>query len=156
MFNISIPGFGDLGVSNMVFDFNGTIARDGKLIDGVRENIEKYKNILNFHVITADTFGYVKEELSDLDLNLKIIPPGDQAISKLSYIKNLGVERTICVGNGANDRLMLKEAILGIAVLLDEGLNSATLFASDIVVKDVNDVFAYLDKPERLVATLRR
>lgn len=155
MFNINIPSFGDLSIEHMVFDFNGTIAIDGKLLDGVRESIEKYQDILDFHVITADTFGYVKKELAGLDLNLIIIPNGSQDTSKLNYLKKLGPEKTICVGNGANDRLMLKEACIGIAILLDEGLNSPTLFAADIVVKDIKDIFNYLEKPERLIATLR-
>ena len=34
-----IPGREDLEIKNIVFDYNGTIAKDGKLIEGVKELI---------------------------------------------------------------------------------------------------------------------
>ncbi len=50
---------------------------------------------------------------------------------------------------------MLKEACIGIAVLGDEGLSSACLLASDLIVKDVLDLFELLAVPQRIIATLR-
>ena len=119
MLSIDIPGFGQIKIEHVVFDYNGTIAKDGKLIKGVREGIAKFSNQIKFHVITADTFGFVKKQLEDIDAVLTIISNDRQDQKKLDYITTLGVAHTICVGNGANDRMMLKEAGIGIAIPLD-------------------------------------
>ncbi len=155
MFHITIPGTGTCHIEHVVFDYNGTIARDGQLINGVREGIKKYSDILKFHVITADTFGFVKKELKDLDISLTIIPEKDQAQRKLDYIRILGKKKTIFAGNGANDRLMLEQACIGIAVLGDEGLAASSLLSCDIIVKDILNIFGFFKTPQRLAASLR-
>ena len=63
---------------------------------------------------------------------------------------------TIGVGSGANDEQMLREAILGVAVLGQEGLATRTLAASDLLVSNILDLFAYFEKSNRLVASLRQ
>jgi len=73
-----------------------------------------------------------------INVVLTIISNQGQDQKKLDYINTLGKERTICVGNGPNDRLMLKGACIGIAVLGDEGLASSSFMAADIVVKDIH------------------
>jgi soluble P-type ATPase len=67
----------------------------------------------------------------------------------------LGELATVAVGNGRNDRLMLKQAVLGIAVLGEEGTATAALMAADIVVRDVFSALELLRHPQRLIATLR-
>ena len=73
----------------------------------------------------------------------------------LEMITRLGRQATVCVGNGRNDRLMLKEAALGIAVMLDEGIAAEALLAADVVCRDILSALALLLHPLRLVATLR-
>jgi len=68
---------------------------------------------------------------------------------------NLGKDKTICIGNGNNDRLMVKEAALGIALLQEEGTCTETLLASDVACKNIIDAFGYFKEPKRLIATLR-
>ena len=156
MICIDIPGVGKKEIHHIVFDYNGTIAIDGVLIPGVKEAIRSFAGQAAFHVITADTFGFVTDQVSDIDCRVVIIPPKDQAQSKQDFIAGLGVQNILCLGNGANDELMLKDAAVGIAVLQEEGLAAAALFAADLVVKDVLDVFALLKTPERIMATLRK
>jgi len=155
MLSITIPGYGDLEIEYVVFDYNGTIAVDGKLIDGVRAGMDELSGILEFHVITADTFGLVKSELEGAKCRLAVIPEKDQAEYKLEYVSKLGLERAFCVGNGRNDRMMVKEARLGAAILQEEGAASETLLASDLVFRNVLDVFSCLKETKRLVASLR-
>ncbi len=45
--------------------------------------------------------------------------------------RELGLEQTVCIGNGRNDRLMLKAAALGLAVILEEGIAGETIGAAD-------------------------
>jgi soluble P-type ATPase len=155
MMDINIPGFGPICIKHVVFDYNGTVAKDGSLIKGVRHGIKQFSSQLEFHVITADTFGFVKKELKDVKTNLTIIPKDNQAQSKLDYVSKLGLAQTISVGNGANDELMLKEACIGIAVLQEEGLASSSFMAADLMVRDILDIFDLFKTPERLIATLR-
>jgi soluble P-type ATPase len=139
----------------MVLDYNGTIACDGDLIAGVKENLVTLADKLRIHILTADTFGNVRRGLKGIKCELSILAPEAQDIGKLEYVKRLGAENTVCVGNGRNDQLMLKEAALGIAVILEEGAAAATLSAADVVCTNILSALELLDNPLRLIATLR-
>ena len=153
---INIPGHKTLEINHVIFDFNGTIAIDGKLINGVAEQINKLSGELDFHVLTADTFGTVERELAFVHCNVVIIPSENQDQAKLDYLLKLGKDKTICVGNGRNDALMLDHAVLGVALIQEEGVCIETLEAASIALKSVLDFFGLLNNPKRLVATLRR
>lgn len=155
METIHVPGFGPVDIRHAVLDFNGTIARDGRLIAGVRERIDELSGLIPFHIITADTFGSVKRELDGLDVILAVIADRNQDQCKADYVQHLGPEHVLCAGNGINDRLMLKQARIGVAVLGDEGLAADALLASDLVIKDILDLFGLLKSPNRLIAGLR-
>jgi soluble P-type ATPase len=152
---INIPGNRILQLKHMVLDYNGTIACDGDLITGVKENLIALADKLQIHVLTADTFGNARRGLEGIKCELSIIAPEAQDIGKLDYVKRLGAENTVCVGNGHNDQLMLKEAALGIAVILEEGAAAATLSAADVVCTNIVSALELLKNPLRLVATLR-
>ncbi|MGD2151477.1 MAG: ATPase P [Desulfobacterales bacterium] len=156
MMIIDIPGYIKLKIEHVVCDYNGTIAVDGKLIDGVGEMMNELSNDLNFHVITADTYGFVERELENVNCKLVKIAKHDQAYSKLEYVSSIGKDHTVCIGNGNNDRLMLKEARLGIALVQEEGACFETLRSSHVVCKSIIDAFGYFKEPKRLIATLRR
>lgn len=155
MIKIEIPGRAVLEIEHVLLDFNGTIAVDGKLIYRVKEKINYYSDEISFHVITADTFGSVEQELQGVRCSLAIIPKDNQAEAKQQLLHKLGAGQTLAVGNGVNDELMIQDAILGVAVLQEEGLATRTLLVSDIVVKNILDIFGFLEKPDRLVACLR-
>ena len=152
---IKIPGRETVEIKDVIFDYNGTIAIDGQLIEGVAESINKLSSDFNFHVITADTFGLADEELKDVNCTLIIVPEENQDLIKLEHLLKIGKETTLCAGNGRNDKLILKESVIGIAVIQDEGTSTNTLMASDIICKSIMDVFEFLKKPDRLKATLR-
>jgi soluble P-type ATPase len=155
MIEIFIPDFGDLQLEYLVLDYNGTLAVDGRLLFGVRERLERLADQLTIHVITADTFGKAADYLSGIPCQLDVLPPGRQGEAKRDFVRELGVEKCVCVGNGRNDRLMLQEAALGIAVLQDEGAAAAALMAADVVASDIQSALELLIRPLRLTATLR-
>ena len=70
-------------------------------------------------------------------------------------MEHLGTERVVCIGNGRNDRLMVREAALGSAVLQDEGTAVETMCAADILMHSIIDALDLLLHPLRLIATLR-
>jgi len=155
MIRAEIPGYGILELEHLVLDYNGTLALDGKLIAGVGERIERLSAAMEIHVLTADTFGSARSGLGDLPCSLVVLPEKDQAQAKLERVRALGAETTACIGNGRNDRLMLKEAALGIAVVLEEGAAREAVEAADIVCTSVEAALDLMVNPLRLVATLR-
>jgi len=68
MISINIPGREELSIKYLVLDFNGTIAKDGKITMETREYINEISKILEIHLITSDTFCNVQKECSDLPL----------------------------------------------------------------------------------------
>lgn len=155
MIAVDIPGHPPLRLEHLVLDYNGTLAVDGKLETGVGEILNRLAADLKIHVVTADTFGKAKAGLEGIDCRLSILPPGAQDAAKLDYIRQIGSGRTVAVGNGRNDRLMLRSSALGIAVILKEGAAMETLAAADIVCTGIVPALELLQMPLRLTATLR-
>ncbi len=153
--DINIPGRNTLVVKHLVLDFNGTIAQDGVIIDGVRERIVEIANWLNVYVVTADTNGSVNQESEGLPLKVSIIGKENQLNEKKRFIQGLGSEGVIAIGNGVNDEWMFEEANLAIAVVGHEGCAFSSMMKSDIVVNHINDGLDLILKQNRLIATLR-
>ena len=74
----------------------------------------------------------------------------------VSRTLELGADSVVAIGQGANDAGMLKAAALGICVMSAEGAAGDTLLAADIVVPDIATAFDLLDKPKRIIASLRK
>jgi len=155
MIEINIPGFGSLELDHLVLDYNGTMALDGQLIEGVSERLIALARKITIHVLTADTFGRVEENVSDIPCKVHILPVETQDIGKMNYVDRLGAARTVCVGNGRNDAMMLKKAALGIAVVQDEGAAAAAVLSADVVAPDILSAIDLIIRPLRLTATLR-
>jgi soluble P-type ATPase len=155
MLEIVIPGYRTLRLAHLVLDYNGTLACDGELLDGVRDRLNALAGTLQIHILTADTFGKARAQLVGIPCDLSIMPVEEQDRRKLEYIQRLGPETTVCVGNGRNDRLMLQEAGLGIAVVQAEGAAVQTMLAADVLSPEILTALDLLTHPLRLVATLR-
>lgn len=152
---IVIPSRGLLRLEHLVLDLNGTVALDGQLIPGVEERIARLREVLTVHLVSADTQGALAMTASHLGIRAHRLEPGDEAEQKAALMEELGVERVVAVGNGANDARMLERAALGIAVLGPEGLAASCLMAADVVVPDIGAALDLLLFPQRLIATLR-
>lgn len=155
MFELKIPALGHYNFKYIVFDFNGTLAKDGKLGDQVAERLIALSKILEVHVLTLDTFGSVREALKELPVQIAVIQSEDGSSGKGAYIDDLGPDLCIAVGNGSNDCKLIKRARLGIAVVGSEGLSTKALSAADLIFTSIEDVFDSIENPGRLVATLR-
>ena len=156
MIVIDIPGADTLALEHVVCDFNGTLAFDGVLIDGVRERLVALGALATLHVVTADTFGAARAALAGLDLRLTILDAGEQARAKAEYLAGCGVRRSVAIGNGRNDRAMLEAAGLSIAVIGPEGAAALAIGAAHVVASDIRAALDLLLNPRRLAATLRR
>ncbi|MCJ7823719.1 MAG: hypothetical protein MUP44_02345 [Anaerolineales bacterium] len=156
MIELNIPGRGTIQLKHLVSDVNGTLALDGQLLDGVPEGLLALSDRLQIHLLTADTHGRQAQIDEQLGLRAVRIPKGGETKAKATYIKGLGSESVVALGQGANDAGMLREAVIGIAVASVEGLAIESLTSADVVVPDINAAFELLEHPTRLVATLRR
>ncbi|NLX62236.1 MAG: ATPase P [Tissierellia bacterium] len=155
MLYYKIPGRGELEIENLVLDYNGTIAVDGKLIEGVEELLAQLKEYVNIYVLTADTYGTVEEELKDLDVKVLTFPNHKAGASKQQIVMELGGHKTICIGNGYIDLPMFKESILSIAVIEEEGAYGKLLYYADIVTHSILDALKIVLNSDRVRATLR-
>ncbi|MBE9467840.1 MAG: ATPase P [Bacteroidetes bacterium] len=155
MIKIKIPGHGILELEHLVMDYNGTLALDGNLFKGLEEILNRLSDNIDLHVITADTFGEVVENLKNVISNLCIIGKDNQGNQKQEYVKKLDATKVCAIGNGANDAMMLKTAALGIALIQTEGASVNTLISADIVSTSIFDALGLLINPKRLVASLR-
>lgn len=156
MIELNIPGRGLIQLQHLVCDVNGTLALDGKLLDGLVRKITLLQDRLSLHMLTADTHG--RQEVIDQQLGFAAVrvQTGDEALQKAGYVRHLGADGVAAIGQGANDAGMLAEAALGICVLSSEGAALETLSAADMVVPDIHAAFDLFEKPLRIVATLRK
>jgi soluble P-type ATPase len=153
---ITIPHYGALVLEHLVLDYNGTLAKDGVLIEAVETLLPRLCAEYDVHVITSDTFGTVQKALEAFDVTVKVLQSDDHTLEKGKYVQTLVAEHCAAVGNGNNDAMMLDMAALGIALIGDEGCATRTLFASDIVCKSIDEALGLLLNEKRLIATLRR
>jgi P-type E1-E2 ATPase len=148
--DFNIPGTGKFHLSELVLDFNGTLALDGRLLPGVKPRLVKLSKRLNISVLTADTFGTARTALKSLPVIVRNIRTGTD---KKRFVQaRSGV---VAIGNGRNDVEMIQEVLIGIAVIGPEGCSMELLKAANLVVGDVHVALDLLLKPKRLMATLR-
>lgn len=155
MIALTIPPARRLALEHLCLDLNGTIAFGGGLLPGVEERLRMLDGAVAIHVVTADTNGNAAALLWGLPLTMRHIEREQQGKAKADYIRTLGAKSCVCMGNGFNDREMLQEAGLSIAILGREGTSPHALGAADIVIADVLDGLDLLLCPERIIATLR-
>ncbi|HEX2996723.1 MAG TPA: hypothetical protein VHP14_18015 [Anaerolineales bacterium] len=156
MIELNIPGRGTLRLQHLVTDVNGTLAVDGQLIDGVAQQIRGLKDRLTIHLLTADTHGRQATIDRQLDLTAVRIQPGNEAAQKAEYVRKLGAETIVALGQGANDAAMLKEAALGICVMSREGLAVEALLCADLLMPDITTALELFAHPLRITASLRK
>ncbi len=145
---------------NIILDLNGTITVDGSFVDGVVERLKEISEIMDAYVLTADT-GQTLDQLTDQlveECGIKIhqLESGRGDLQKLAFLEELGRDKTVAIGNGCNDALMLKEAKLGLCVIGKEGASIDALMASNAVFFNICDALDIFLKPKRMIATLRK
>jgi soluble P-type ATPase len=155
MISINIPGFAEVTLEHVIFDYNGTLAVDGLLIEGLAEKLTELSKKLKIHVVTGDSLGTAKKELQGIPCDVLIVPPAEQGLAKKNFIHTLNPSKTVSIGNGRNDQQLMKESIIGIITLGGEGTSIEALSAADVVVATIFDAFDLLEHPNRLLSTLR-
>lgn len=153
MLTVDIPGRDPLQLEHLVLDYNGTIALDGCIIEGVAPRLEELSRHLKLWVITADTHGTAAGQCRSLPVEVLTYPTVQVGEIKAQKVREL--PNAACIGNGFNDILMSEAAALSICVLGPEGCCGALLSRADVVVASIQDGLDLLLKTPRLRATLR-
>jgi P-type E1-E2 ATPase len=156
MIELNIRGRGVVQLEHLVCDVNGTLATDGQLGEGLARILTELRDRLEIHLLTADTHGRQDTINQQLNLQAVLIQPGNEIHQKAEYIRRLGAEHVVAIGQGANDAAMLESASIGICILSAEGTAVKTLLAADLVVPDIYTALELLGKPLRIVASLRK
>ena len=157
MKKINIPNYGIITIKNILFDINGTIQFQGKISPELIIKFNELKKIYKIYLISADTRGNLKDIAETLDLEyIKIKPQGiTEAEAKNNELIRLGKNITVAIGNGNNDALMLKNAILGIVILGNEGASIKSMMNSDVALPDPLSALNFLLDEKIMIATLR-
>ena len=137
-----------------MFDYNGTIAVDGKVLPELRERIEALLKLVPVYVLTADTYGTVRAQCEPLGMIVHTFPREGAAQCKEEIVKALP-GASACFGNGFNDIEMFGAAALSVAILEGEGLCASLLPHADVLVRSAAEGLDLLLKEGRLKATLR-
>ncbi len=154
MLNVKIPGREELTLSHLILDYNGTIAEDGEIIEGIRQRLAELSKELSIYVITADTHGTAAEKCAGLPVQVLTFPTTQVGEIKAQEARKM-TGGVITIGNGFNDIQMSDAADLSICVIGKEGCCGALLQHTDIVVTSIEDALDLLLKTGRLRATLR-
>ena len=149
---VEIPGREPLILEHLLLDQNGTVTDRGVLIDGVSERLTRVRELLEPHLLSADTFGTLDGLAGELEIDAHRVKTGAE---KLTFLEGLGGRRCAAIGNGANDEPMLEAAALGIAVIGPEGAGTSALLAADVVCGSIVAALDLLLDARLLVATLR-
>ncbi len=153
--HVTIPGYKTLTIDKLVFDFNGTLAVDGKIADDVRNRLHRLAKDFDLYVLTADTYGTVKETCSGLPVTVEVFPGSSAADGKLSIVNQLGASSCACIGNGRNDAAMFEASALSVAVFGREGTYGPLLLQADVCTASITDALDLFLYPARLIADLR-
>ncbi len=156
MIELNIPGRGTIELEHLVCDVNGTLAVDGNLGEGLSRLLNSLGDRLTIHLLTADTHRRQGQIDQQLGMHATRLQAGNEAQQKAAYVENLGAAKVVAIGQGANDAAMLKRAAIGICILSSEGSAVEALLNADIFVPDIYTALELLEKPLRIVATLRK
>ena len=152
---IDIPAYKKMDLRYLILDYNGTIAVDGKIPYQIQEKIVELSQQFKIYIVTGDTHGNVKKECEKLPVEIYKCPAEEGAKAKAEFVKKLGRQHCICVGNGRIDILMFQQAELSIAVMAEEGAYGKLIQESDLCVRSMEEGLELLTKPKRLIAGLR-
>ena len=153
---IAIPNYKTVTITDIVCDYNGTIAGDGVVLPEIREIFLKLNEAFTLYVITADTFGSVEAQLEGYGAQIRVLTSDDHTKEKADFVTSLGADHCAAIGNGNNDCEMVKAAAIGIAVLGDEGCSRETMMSADLMARNSADALSLFLEPKRLIATLRK
>jgi len=156
---IEIPGFGRMEFRSIVSDYTGTHSRGGKITREVERRLIHLSELVDIHILTADTFGTAERELEGIPVSIHRLLAEEQDVQKMKFVKSCDPRQVAAFGNGNNDRLLLKTVrdAGGLAIAVDNGEGCAieTLQNANLFIVGAENALDLLIETRRLKATLR-
>ena len=156
MIIIQRPGVESLKIESVLIDFEGTLASDRRVHPKAKDKINLLPKRAKIYIFANEENEQVEEVLRKVKAEIIHVQEGNASNKKLNLLRQLGANRTVAIGNGRDDALMVEEAVLGICVISKEGTASETIRGADVVVSNILDALDFLLKPLRQKATLSR
>ena len=154
MLTIHRPGERPLEIEFILIDFEGTLASDRRVHPKAKDKINLLSKRTKIYILTKGERGVVEQILRKVNAEVIYLNDGEASQQKLDFIKRLGEQQTVAIGNGADDASMMEEAGLGVCVIGKEGAAGEALKTADVIVTNILDALDFLLKPFRQKATL--
>ena len=154
MITIQRLGREPLEIEFILIDFEGTLASDRRVHPKAKDKINLLSKRTKIYILTKEEKERVEEVLKKIKAEITYLTGGESFQKKLDLLRQLGAGRTVAIGNGVDDGLMIEEAGLGLCVIGKEGAFSEAVKNADIVFTDILDALDFLLKPLRQKATL--
>jgi len=155
---IEIPGFGQRVIHAVVSDYTGTLSCHGKLTPGVRPLLRRLSKLVDLMIVTADTYGTARQQLRGIAVP-HMLARKRQDLEKRDFVKRFDLKNVAALGNGNNDRLLLRAVSeaggLSLAVDNGEGCALDALRHAHVVIWGATNALTLLLNPMALKATLR-
>lgn len=148
------PGQEPLEIDFILIDFGGTLASDRRVHPKAKDKINLLSKRAKIYILTKEEKERVEGVLKKVKVEITYLTEGESSQKKLDLLRQLGAGRTVAIGNGVDDGLMIGEAGLGLCVIGKEGASSEAVKNADIVFTDILDALDFLLKPLRQRATL--
>jgi len=143
-----------LEIENILLDFEGTLASDRRVHPKAKDKINLLSKRARIYILAKEEKEGVMEVLKRVKAETIFLKEGEASEEKLNLLRQVGATRTVAIGNGVDDALMIDEAGLGICVIGKEGTAGETIQKADIVFTNIVDALDFLLKPLRQKATL--
>lgn len=154
MILIQRPGQEPLALDFVLLDFEGTLASDGRVHPKAKDKINLLSKRMKIYILSKGERKVVEQALRRVKAEIIYFNEGEISQKKLDLLRQLGPGRTIAIGNGADDVLMMEEASLAICILGKEGAFNEAMKRADVVMTNILDALDFLLKPLRQQATL--
>ena len=154
MTSIQKPGQSPLEIEFILIDFEGTLASDRRVHPKAKDKINLLSKRSKIYILTKEEKESAEEILKRVKAETIYLKEGKASQQKLDLLHRLGANRTVVIGNGADDVPMIEEAGFGICLMGKEGTSSETMKKADVVFINILDALDFLLKPLRQRATL--
>jgi soluble P-type ATPase len=154
MILIQRPGRDFIEIEYIIIDFEGTLAKDRRVNPKAKDKINLLSKRTKIYIFTHSEKEIVLKTLKNTKAEILFIAEGKASEEKINFLREIGPEHTVVIGNGQNDVQMIREAALSICVIGREGAFTEALTHSNLVMTDIIDALDFLLKPLRQKATL--
>lgn len=154
MIIIQRPGFEPMEIENILIDFEGTLAQDRRVNPKAKDKINLLSKRTKIYIFTTQDKDTVEKVLKKIRAEIIFLKEGESTQGKLDLLSNLNAKNSVFIGNGEDDKEVMKDVAFGIAVIGKEGASVETIKMADILFFNMIDALDFLLKPLRQKATL--